>query len=148
MPTSAKLVAALWFAAVGWLAANAHVPALGENAQIGFFREITAAIGLLCGWMVSGALAGRGGVEAVGTGLRTSVTLTFFALLVFSVWQMVQLAFRRTYNEAGPMGAVMGAFELMIENAVAMLSVGVIGVLVLGGVVGGLVVEAAGRRWR
>ena len=75
MPTAAKLVAEISFAIVGWLAANAHVPTQGENADVGAFRELTALLGLIIGWMVMGGLVGKGYREAIGSGLRTSVTL-------------------------------------------------------------------------
>jgi hypothetical protein len=146
MPTAAKLVAALCFAAVGWLAANAHVPALGENPAVGPFRELTALLGLLIGWRVMGGLVGNGYGEAMGSGLRTSVTLAFFALLLFSTWLMVQDSLKMRYD--GPMDAVLGVFELMMDQARKMLTVGVLGVLVLGGLIGGAAAEWARRRWR
>ncbi|MGA0540238.1 TrgA family protein [Neotabrizicola sp. VNH66] len=146
MPTSAKLAAALWFAAMGWLAANAHVPALGPDAQIGWFREITAAIGLVCGWTISGRLAGGTWTDAVNNGLRTTVSMAVLALLGFSIMFMVKESLRMRYD--GPMDAVVGVFTLMIEHAQKMLSVGVIGVLLIAALGGGLLTEAVFRRWR
>lgn len=146
MPTTAKLVAAAWFAAIGWLAANAHVPALGPEAQVGLFREICAGIGFLCGWLVMGRLVGGGLIEALGNGLRTSVTLAFFALLLFAIIEMVGESMKMRYD--GPMGAVLGVFQLMLEQAQLMLTVGVLGVLVLGGCLGGVITEGAHRKWR
>lgn len=146
MPTSTRLVAALWFAAVGWLAANAHIPALGEGARIGTFREITAVIGLFCGWLVMGRLAGRGYVESVNGGVRSSATLAFFALLGFSTWLMLGEALRKRYE--GPMEAVVGIFRLMGEHVRAMATVEEIGILLLGGVAGGILAEWVFRRWR
>lgn len=146
MPTTTRLVSALWFAAVGWLAANAHVPSLGENAQIGAFREITALIGLLSGWLVMGRLAGRGWVESVNGGVRCSVTLAFSALLGFSAWLMLGEALRKRYE--GPMEAVVGIFGLMAEQIRAMVTVEEIGILLAGGVLGGILAEWVFRRWR
>ena len=146
MPTAAKLVAAIWFAIVGWLAANAHIPALGESAAYGAFREITAMIGFACGWRVMGALAGQGMNEAIGTGLRTSVTLVFFALLGFSTYHMILQSTKMVYD--GPMEAVLGIFQFMMENAKAMLTVNELGILAIGGVAGGIVTEWSSRRWR
>jgi hypothetical protein len=146
MPTTAKLVAAAFFAVIGWLAANAHIPALGENAAIGYFREISALIGLVVGWSVMGSLVGQGYADAVGSGLRTSVTLAFFALLIFSTVLMFRETTRMTYD--GPMEAVLGVFELMLEHGRKMLTPGVLGVLVVGGALGGVLTEWAARRWR
>ncbi len=146
MPTAAKLVAAVFFAIVGWLAANAHIPALGENAAYGAFREISAGIGLLVGWRVMGNLVGQGYGEAAGSGLRTSATLVFFALLGFSTYHMILQSTKMVYD--GPMDAVLGIFQYMMENGRAMLTKGVLGVLVLGGVLGGMATEWASRKWR
>ncbi|AWD23152.1 TrgA family protein [Fuscovulum blasticum] len=147
MPTAAKLVAALWFALVGWLAANAHVPTLGQGASVGLFRELTALLGLVIGWRVMGRLVGQGYAQAMGSGLRTSVTLAFFALLLFSIYLMIKSSFVVNGYD-GPMDAVLGAFEIMLEQGRKMLTIGVLGVLILGGIIGGLVAEAAARRWR
>ncbi len=147
MPTAAKLIAALWFAAVGWLAANAYVPQLGEGASPGYFREISAAVGLLCGWLVMGGSVGRGYPDAVGAGLKTAIILAFLVLLGFSTWQMVEASMRGHYGSS-PMQAVLGIFEFMMENARLMVIPGVLGTLGLGGVVGGLAAEGAGRTWR
>lgn len=146
MPTTTRLVAALWFAVLGWLAANAHIPALGEDARIGAFREITALIGALCGWLVMGRLTGRGWVESMNGGFRTSVTLAFFALLGFSTWLMLGEALQKRYE--GPLEAVIGIFGLMAEHARAMLTLEEVGILALGGLAGGLLAEWVFRRWR
>ena len=146
MPTTTRLVSALWFAAVGWLAASAHVPTLAEGTQIGAFREITALIGLLCGWLVMGRIAGRGYNDSINGGLRASVTLAFFALLGFSSWLMIGEALRKRYE--GPMEAVVGAFRLMAEHTRAMLNLEEVLVLLIGGLAGGVVAEWVARRWR
>jgi hypothetical protein len=148
MPTAAKLVAAVVFAAVGWLAANAHVPALGDNPDVGGFREITAFLGLVIGWRVMGGLAGNGYAEAIGSGLRTSVTIVFFALLIFGTYLMITRAMTTNAYGSSPMSAVLGAFEIMMDQGKKMLSVGVLGVLILGGAAGGVAAEWAKRRWR
>ncbi|VDC30692.1 TrgA family protein [Pseudogemmobacter humi] len=146
MPTSAKLVAAVWFALMGWLAANAHIPALGESASFGRFREITALIGLICGWRILGGQVGKGYADSIGTGLKTSIVLAFFAVLGFSAYQMVGEAMRMHYD--GPMGAMLGWVELMMANAKNMATVGVLGVLIFAGVVGGPLAEWTWRRWK
>ena len=148
MPTAAKLVAALWFAALGWLAANAHVPALGENASVGWFRELTGLLGLLVGWRVMGNLAGGGYVDAIGSGLRSSVTLAVLALLLFSAYLMVMKSMGSNAYGADPMVAVLDVFRILLDQARRMATVGVLGVLGLGGVAGGVVTEWAKRHWR
>jgi hypothetical protein len=145
MPTAAKLVAAVMFAAVGFLAAQAYVPSLPEGTQIGFLREICAMLGLVIGWFVMGRLVGKGYVEAVGFGIRTSVTLLFWAVLGFSIYEMILRSTKMMYD--GPMEALLGVFDLVIYYGKMMGSPEFIGTLLIGGVLGGIAAEWAGRRW-
>ena len=146
MPTAAKLAAAVLFAIVGWLTANAYVPALGEGVNAGFFREIVAVIGVFVGWLVMGPVAGAGYRAAIGSGWKTTMVLVFFALLFFGIYQMVLLSMKMRYD--GPMDAVLDVFNIMLENLKKMLTTEVIGTLVIGGAVAGALTEQAGRRWR
>jgi hypothetical protein len=145
MPTAAKLLAAVAFAIVAYLTAFALVPHFPEGTQIGLFREISAVIGFAVGWFVMGNLVGKGYGEAAGSGIRTSVTVVFWALLLFSIYLMVKKSMKMAYD--GPMEAVLGIFELMLEYGQIMLVPDVLGVLVVGGILGGMLAEWAGRRW-
>ncbi len=145
MPTAAKLVAAVMFAAVGFLAAQAYVPSLPEGTQIGFLREICAGLGLVIGWFVMGRLVGKGYVEAVGFGIRTSVTVLFWAVLGFSIYEVILRSTKMMYD--GPMEALLGVFDLVIYYGKMMGSPEFIGTLLIGGVLGGIAAEWAGRRW-
>jgi hypothetical protein len=145
MPTAAKLIAAVAFAIVAFIAAATYVPHMPEGSQIGLFREITAGIGFAVGWFVMGGLVGPGYAEAAASGVRTSVTLVFFALLGFSVLQMVKKSYKMLYD--GPMEAVLGVFEIMLDYGRMMLQPDVLGVLAVGGILGGMLAEWAGRRW-
>lgn len=145
MPTAAKLVAAVMFAAVGFLAAQAYVPSLPEGTQIGFLREICAGLGLVIGWFVMGRLVCKGYVEAVGFGIRTSVTVLFWAVLGFSIYEMILRSTKMMYD--GPMEALLGVFDLVIYYGKMMGSPEFIGTLLIGGVLGGIAAEWAGRRW-
>jgi len=145
MPTAAKLVAAVMFAAVGFLAAQAFVPSLPEGTQIGFLREICAVLGLIIGWLVMGRLVGKGYVEAVGFGIRTSVTVLFWAVLGFSIYEMILRSTKMMYD--GPMEALLGVFDLVIYYGKMMGSPEFIATLLIGGVLGGIAAEWAGRRW-
>jgi hypothetical protein len=145
MPTAAKLVAAVVFAIVGWIAANVFVPVLGEGIDVGAFRELVGALGLVVGWRVMGRSAGQGYQRAIGTGLKTVIVLVFFTLLLFSTYEMVQLSMKMRYE--GPMDAVLDVFSLMLEQGLKMLVPGVILVLAVGGVIGGILTEKASKRW-
>ena len=145
MPTATKLISAVFFALVAALAAHLFIPVLPEGTQIKLFREISAGIGLLCGWFVMGRSTQRGMVEAINRGLVTSVAILFWCLLVFSIYFMVRKSTRMMYD--GPMDAVLGVLELMMEYGALLKHPATPVALLAGGVLGGALTEAVGRRW-
>ena len=145
MPTAPKLIAAVFFALLAALAAHLFIPVLPEGTQIKLFRELSAAIGLLCGWFIMGRSTGRGMVEAVNRGLVTSVAIVFWCLLAFSIYFMVRKSTRMMYD--GPMDAVLGVLELMLEYGTLLKHPATPIALVAGGVLGGMLTEAVSRRW-
>jgi hypothetical protein len=145
MPTAPKLIAAVFFALVAALAAHLFIPVLPEGTQIKMFRELSAAIGFLCGWLIMGRTTGRGTTEAINRGLVTSVAIVFWCLLVFSIYFMIRKSTRMMYD--GPMDAVLGVLELMLEYGTLLKHPATPVVLVAGGVVGGMLTEAVSRRW-
>ena len=146
MPTAAKLFSAAAFAIAAYLAAEVYKLGDPERTVWGAFSIICAVIGMLCGWLVMGGLAGRGYRAAIGYGLRTMVTVVFWILLAFSTYMMILRSMSKVYD--GPMEALVGIFDLMIENAAPMASSLMIGTLFASGIVAGIIVEWAGRRWR
>ena len=146
MPTAAKMIAAVAFALVGWLAAFHYVPQLPEGTSTGFFREITAALGFLIGWLTLGPAVGRGYREALALGLRTSLLLLAWALVGFSVYRMILRSTKMTYQDAGE--AVLDVPMLMLYYGKLMGSTPFIATLIIGGVLGGFATEFAARRWR
>ncbi len=146
MPTAARLFAALAFAAVGFLGAEVLKPAFPEPVGFGWFSPIMAAIGLLCGWLVMGPNAGQGAVRAAGTGLRTSVTMVFWGMLLFALREMVLRSTARRYD--GITEALVGTFGILIEQGRILLSSPeTLIVLAGGGVLGGLLANWAAARF-
>ncbi len=139
MPNAARLFAALIFAATG--AGVAHVLNLVQFGLI-----VWALCGLIVGWSVMGSLAGRGYRAAVGYGLRTSVTVVFWAMLILSMREMIRRAWLRQYGD--PFEAIVAIFEIILVDGRDLIAAEPLAVLVVGGIVGGLVSEFAGRRWR
>jgi hypothetical protein len=146
MPTAARLFAALAFAGVGFFGAEVLQPAFPEGTEFGWFSPVMAGIGLLCGWLVMGPNAGRGAVRAAGTGLRTSVTVVFWGMLLFAVREMLLRSTARRYD--GVTEAVVGTFEIILEQGRILLSSPeALIVLAAGGVLGGLVSNWAAERF-
>jgi hypothetical protein len=146
MPTAAKAIAAISFAVVGWLLANVYVTAMPEVQTVGYFRELTAALGALIGWRVMGNSVGRGYVGAIGAGWKTVIVLIFFALLLFGIYEMLMLSVRMRYD--GPFEAFVDVFKRMLDRAPPLLSTGVLAVALIGGGIAGVLSENANRRWR
>lgn len=145
MPTMPKLVAAVLFAAMAYLAAELFKPAEPPGTQFGQFSLICAAIGAISGWRVMGRKTGLGYGTAVSTGIQTAATFVFFALLLFCIYLMVIESIHMRYD--GPIEAVLGVFSLMLKHGQLMLTQSVLGVLLAGGVLGGVITEWASRRW-
>ncbi|SPH18285.1 hypothetical protein DEA8626_01818 [Defluviimonas aquaemixtae] len=146
MPTAAKLFAAFAFAVLAFFAAEIFKPHMPEGTQFGYFSFVSALIGLVAGWRVMGPEAGRGNWQAVNTGVKTSAVMVGLALLIFSTYEMLLLAFRPAYK--GPMEAVVGIFDIGVEFFRTMLAWDVLVVLIIGGALAGLLSEWAARRWR
>ena len=48
----------------------------------------------------------------------------------------------------GALDAILDVFQTMAKRSDALLSTGVFGTILLGGILGGLLTENAGRRWK
>ncbi|MES2432918.1 MAG: TrgA family protein [Pseudomonadota bacterium] len=145
MPTASKLVAAVAYALLGLIAAQTFIKYLPEGTPLGHFREITAAIGFIVGWLVMGKLTRKGYRDAINSGLVTALLLVFWALLAFSLYYMIKKSTRMMYD--GPMEAVLGVFQLMFDYGKMLVAPDMLGVILIGGIVAGLVSEWAGKRW-
>lgn len=146
MPTAAKLVAALAFAVLGYLAAEVFKGTMPERTVWGYFTPVSAVIGLVCGWGVMGGLVGRGYQAAIGFGLRTMVQAVLLVVVVFSIYGAVLRSTKLSYD--GPMEAVLGMFQLALEYLGKIATQPMMGTLLLGGILGGVAAEWANRRWK
>lgn len=144
MPTAAKLISAIFFAALGWVLADIYVRGLDGGPNVGRLREICAGIGAICGWRVMGPLVGETMWLALGSGLRTAVTMAFFCFLGFSTYEMVLQSTKMVYD--GPMEAVLGIFEIMVEYLAVAATPHFLGTLIAGGMIGGWIAEWTHRQ--
>ena len=146
MPTGAKLMAAVSFAVVGWVLANFYALNMPDAAAAGPIREVAAVVGAITGWKVMGPAVGKGYVEAAGAGIRTSIVLAVAALFLLALAEMLDKSVKMRYD--GALEAFLDIFQTMVRRSDALLSLGVFGTVLLGGVLGGLLTENAGRRWK
>jgi len=146
MPTAARLFASIAFTVLGYLATGIYRSGLPSETPTGALLPVCAAIGFLCGWIVMGKRVGKGYYAAAGTGVRTAATMVFFALLGFSVYEMVLRSMRKRYD--GVFSAIEGTFDIILIYGAPLLRPDPVIALVVGGVLGGMLAEWAGRQWR
>jgi hypothetical protein len=150
MPTAAKLVAATLFFLVGWQAATFTLLTFPEGTPATYFPLTIALIGLWQGWMVAGARAGQGIGAAFANGIRCSLQIAFFGLLLFALRTMFMRSANLRYDDPGE--AVIATLDLFIEYLLQTLQMPyatqIWGMLLIGGALAGLVAEAVGRIWR
>ncbi len=145
MPTAAKLVGAICFAAVGALAAAALAPTLPDQFRAQWFVPVNAAIGALVGWRVMGRSVGDGIRRAMISGLGSATWLLFWALVVFSLREMLIRSLDRRYGN--PTDALTNVVVILEEFFRMAMVPEVVIILVVGGLIGGLMCELADRRW-
>lgn len=145
MPTAGRLFAAIAFAAVAFLAGLAYMPLQPPEVQFGNFLYVSAAMGAFIGWLVMGRRSGRGWRAAMESGLATAAVMLGAITFVFSMREMLLRALDGRYR--GPMEALTNTFAIMIEYGAVMADLRFVLTLVVGGLIGGLVSEAAEKRW-
>lgn len=147
MPTAARLVAAIGFGIIAFMASEFFEVLLPEGTRTVYFAEGNVIFGLFAGWRGIGREVGRGPSAAITQGLITTIAMVFYALLFHSLYQMIQNAFDMKYNDAA--GAVIGVFELAVEFSTMMAqSVPLMVTLLVGGAVVSLCAEWANARWK
>ncbi|MDP4033815.1 MAG: TrgA family protein [Pseudorhodobacter sp.] len=147
MPTAAKLVAAIAFALIAYLAAHFYALAMPEGRPSGVLREVSAVVGVLCGWFVMGPFAprARNRVDSMGAGIRTSLTIVVVVVLIFACADMLDRAMKGRYKT--PLDAMLGIFEQALGLVPPLAQPDILGVLLLGGLVGGALAHWAGQKW-
>jgi hypothetical protein len=113
LPTAARLIAALMFAALAWWGADLIRATLPESLPGRYLAPVSAALGLLFGWRMLGARAGDGYIASTGYGLTTLGLVVFWALLIFSASEMVHRSLRKFYD--GPMEGLEDMIALFLE---------------------------------
>jgi hypothetical protein len=73
------------------------------------------------------------------------IVLIFFALLLFGIYEMLQLSVRMRYD--GPQEAILDVFQRMLDRSIPLLNVPVLAAILVGGGIAGMLTENASRRW-
>ncbi|WP_136057694.1 TrgA family protein [Candidatus Halocynthiibacter alkanivorans] len=148
MPTMPKLISAIWFAALAFFMAMlvpAHLPENMEGMSMGYFPHIIAVIGALVGWHFVGPKARDTRSAMIGFGITSSGLIIAWSLLVFAGYEMYRGSLRLRYD--GPMDALVNMFGIIGEYALIIAKPDFVIAAVIGGIVGGWLVGAVGKRW-
>lgn len=145
MPTAGKLIGAILFAALAFYVSEQVKLGMPEGVAISLLSPINALLGLAMGWRIMGERAGEGFVPATGYGLTTVFAITFWSLLIWSGYEMLRRAVRGRYD--GPMDAMVGMGDLMLEYATLIVTPPVVGAAVIGSFVCAMVTEYFSHRW-
>lgn len=146
IPTAAGLVGAVVFFGVGWLAALQVLRTLPDGTPATYFPLTIALIGLWQGWSVAGRGVFEGRWVAIAYGVRCAIQIAFAGLVLFAVRAVYLRALNMRYD--GFDEAVVATLEQFVAYLMQSLTMPIWGVLLAGGVIGGLICEAAARRWR
>ncbi|MBL4812535.1 MAG: TrgA family protein [Rhodobacteraceae bacterium] len=144
MPTAAKSVAALLFAALAWLVSEQMIPFLPEGMGVSRFSLVNAAIGFVLGWSISGHRVGLGYIDSIGIGLTTAGSLFITAVFLHSFIQMIEKSMNKLYD--GPAEALVSVFEIALKNAAMVSHLTPLLILIIGGAVAGLITEFTSYR--
>ncbi|MEL6839939.1 MAG: TrgA family protein [Pseudomonadota bacterium] len=145
MPTAGRLAGAIVFALFGWYVAGIMAPFFPEERPPQYLLPMCAAIGLFLGWTVCGSRAGKGYMQAISNGLTTIGAFSFCVVAALGGNQMISNALRNRYD--GPMDAIVGMFELIIEQSIRFLDVPFLATLVIGGIVCAMIAEYFGKNY-
>jgi len=140
-----KLFAAVLIAVLGWVAADRVGGYLPPEVQQGLLRPISAFLGIFVGWKFLGKRIGGTINAAIGIGISSSVVLVLACMLFFSGNEMLRRSLRKSYD--GPFEALQGMMQIAMDFSIYLAKPDVIGVLIIGGIIAGLMVEAVSRRW-
>ncbi|MEM7642877.1 MAG: TrgA family protein [Pseudomonadota bacterium] len=153
MPTPAKLVSAILFAALAWWVAHTIViHVLPEGVRVGRFREFVAFGGLVVGWRYIGKIVsgptnkGTSVTVAITAGIGGAAILLVLSLLFESFRKMITESLDLRYTEVGE--AASAWMEFLWRDALMIATPLVMGTLFGGAIVVGLVGGVVGRLTR
>jgi len=145
MPTAARGITALLMGGLAWIASDMIRPLMPEATAFGIFNYVNVALGLICGWRVTGRRLGYGWGTGISAGLSGVAALVFWAVAAQSLNKMLDMALDRRLK--GVMDALNTMFEIAAQYGLILFDGPLIGFLVAGGVGIGVIGEWVSRRW-
>ena len=144
MPTAAKLVGALLFALLGYVASELALPLLEGLWVARWTPEINAGIGAFIGWSFAGPRAGGGLVEGMSNGLTATLIGLATVLVTHGLLFALRASMRGRYRD--PVDVIEAAVDFSLQGAQRLIAPQQVMVLVLGGICIGLLLELTQSR--
>ena len=145
MPTAARMITAILFAALAFYTSGIAKTILPEGTPTGVFTPWAMFLSACSAWKVFGRLVGRGYKAAINTGIYAVGVAMFFVTALFSIVEMIKRSMRFQYD--GPMDAVVNMFGIALEYGVMFLDPRIGIPLLVGGIISGFVAEWAEDKW-
>lgn len=145
MPTGAKIVAAVCFAAMCWLVSGFIPPLLPEGTPTPLLQPVNAAVGFVMGWRILGRNAGEGFMRSIGHAATTTVASLFWCLLIWSGELMITRSMRLLYN--GPVEALQDMAVEAIEYLKLIGTTEIVIATLIGTLIAAALTDSAARRW-
>ncbi len=144
MPTAAKLVAGVVFAAIGYAIFVSMVVVYADDRVPDYLLPLCLGVGLVVGWQICGKNA-LGLMSGIGNGYTAIVAQCFIILFALSFITMLQRSLRSRYD--GPTDAMIDSFTLLAEYGFKFATPEIGMIMAVGGFVGGALAGLAGRRF-
>ena len=145
MPSAIRLAGLVVFAIMTWIVSEQVKPLFPEGTDFGKFSIYNMVLGGVIGWIFMKPVVAERRGGALSAGVTTAVAIIFWVLLLHSIREMISLSLRKQYD--GPVEAVVGVFEIMLEYGALIATPTIIGTIVFFAVVGGMFCGGVARRW-
>jgi len=145
MPTTARLMAAICLAFLGFILSQMIMPLMPDRASFGYFVPTNMALGALAGWVVMGPRAGGGFLMGISNGLTGAFVLLLWGLATQATLTMLKLSMQRRYDGLGE--AVFAVLSIGADYFLIMSTVPIAIVVLVGASVSGLLTNYAKRKW-
>ena len=147
MPTGAKLIGAICFAALAYFLSDLTKPLLfdTEGTRVGMLSPVNAFIGWLMGWTIMGKGAGHTYRQSLGYAFTTLTATVFWCLLIWSGHKMLGNSVNLRYD--GPMEALQQMGAMFFEYLALIWDKSVLIPALVGTVFVAWLSEYFARRW-
>ncbi len=145
MPTGAKLIGAIAFAALAYFLTDLVKPLLPEGTQVGLFSPLNALIGGILGWTIMGRGAGVTYRQSFGYGLTTLGATVFWCIGLWAFHKMLVRSTQMFFD--GPVHALQEMAQYFLDYAKLIATQEVIWPAIVGAVFMSWLVEFFARRW-